>query len=502
MTLDLSTELQLETLANFVDGAAVAPSTDAYIETSNPYTTQAWGRVPRSDKADVDAAVGAARRAFKSGPWSKMTPPQRAAVLHRMADTVAANAEELARIEVRDNGKTLKEMLPQVRRIPDWYRFYAGLADKINGAVLPTDKPGFMNYVTHEPLGVIAMITPWNSPLMLLAWKLAPALAAGNTAVVKPSEFTSASALRFAELMVEEAGLPSGVLNVVTGLGAEAGAALTSHPDVAKVAFTGGVGGGRAAYVAAAQNLRPVSLELGGKSPNILFEDCNLESAVRGVVSGIFSSGGQSCVAGSRALVHRSIHDAFVARAVELTAKIRLGDPMSADTDIGPVATEAQFERIMTCIGWAQEDGATTAIGGSKATDPAGGPALFVEPTIFTGVTNDMRIAREEVFGPVLAVIPFDTEEEALALANDSDFGLGAGIWTKDFARAHRAASQIEAGSVWVNSYKGTSPISPFGGYKQSGLGRESGIEMIRDYVETKSVWLNLSDDVPYPFPL
>lgn len=491
-----------EILSNFIDGHWAAPVDGAFLDTTDPYSLTAWGRIPRSGKADVEQAVAAARRAFDSGPWRAMTAPQRGEVLQRMADVVAEHAEELARMEVRDNGKTLKEMLPQVRRIPHWYRFYAGLADKINGAVLPSEKPGFMNYVVHEPLGVIAMITPWNSPLMLLAWKLAPALAAGNVAVVKPSEFTSASALRFAQLMTERAGLPSGVLNVVTGLGAEAGAALTAHPDVAKVAFTGGVGGGRAAYVAAARNLRPVSLELGGKSPNLVFDDCHFENAVRGVVSGIFSSGGQSCVAGSRVLVQRSIHDDFVERAVALAEKIRLGDPMSDATDMGPIATPAQLERIMTCIGWAIEDGAVTATGGRRVEDPGGGPALFVAPTIFTGVDNGMRIAREEVFGPVLAVIPFDSEEDAVAIANDSEFGLGAGVWTRDVSRAHRVAGRLQAGSVWINSYKGGSQISPFGGYKHSGIGREGGMEMIRDYVETKSVWLNLSDQVPYPFPL
>ncbi|MBN9887900.1 aldehyde dehydrogenase [Salipiger abyssi] len=494
--------MSIETLANFVDGRGCPPASGTYLDCENPYSRTVWGRIARSDAADAEAAVSAARRAFREGPWSRFTAPQRGAMLHAMADVVAAHAEELARIEVRDNGKTYKEMLGQVKRIPEWYRFYGGLADKINGAVLPTEKPGQMNYTLHEPLGVIAMITPWNSPLMLLAWKLAPALAAGNVAVVKPSEFTSASALRFAELMTQEAGLPAGVLNVVTGLGAEVGAALTAHKDVAKVAFTGGVTGGRAAYVAAAEKLRPVSLELGGKSPNLVFADADLEQAARGIVSGIFGSGGQSCVAGSRALVHVSAMETFVARAVELTGKIRLGDPMSADTDIGPVATPAQFDRIMTCIGWAKKDGATTAIGGAPVSDPSGGEALFVAPTIFTGVWNDMRIAREEVFGPVLAVIPFETEEEAIALANDSDFGLGAGIWTRDISRVHRVAAALEAGSVWVNSYKGGSQISPFGGYKMSGLGREGGMEMIRDYLQVKSVWLNLADEVAYPFPL
>ncbi len=493
--------MTLEKLENFIDGAYAAPHSGQWLETENPYTATAWGLIPRSDAADAEAAVAAAQRAFATGPWPALSPTQRAAMIHRIGDTIAAHAEELARIEVRDNCKTYKEMLNQVKRIPDWYHFYAGLADKLNGQVLPTDRPGHMNYVRHEPLGVIAMITPWNSPLMLLAWKLAPALAAGNTAVVKPSEFTTASALRFAEL-VYQAGLPSGVLNVVSGLGAEVGAALTAHPGVAKVAFTGGVSGGRAVYQAAARDLKPVSLELGGKSPNIVFPDADLELAARGVVSGIFGSGGQSCVAGSRLLVASEIHDNFLARVIELTRKIRLGDPMSPETDIGPVATRPQFDHIMNCIGFAREGGATVATGGVQVADPAGGPGLFVAPTVLTGVTNDMRIAQEEVFGPVLSVIPFEDEADALRIANDSDFGLGAGLWTRDVARVHRMAARLQAGSVWVNTYKATSQISPFGGYKMSGLGREGGTEMIADYTRVKSVWINLTDEVPYGFPL
>ncbi|MXN18762.1 aldehyde dehydrogenase family protein [Pseudooceanicola sp. GBMRC 2024] len=494
--------MTLLTVENYIDGAYAPAASGGWLTCEDPYAAAPWGRMPRSGPEDVDRAVAAARRAFTAGPWARMTAPQRGAQLHRIAEAIAAHAEELARIESRDNGKTYREMLGQLKRVPEWYRFYGGLCDKINGAVLPTEKPEMMNYTRYEPLGVIGMITPWNSPLMLLSWKLAPALAAGNVAVVKPSEYTSASALRFAEILTEEAGLPAGVLNVVTGLGAEAGAALTAHPDVAKVAFTGGIGGGRAAYMAAAANLRPASLELGGKSPNIIFADADLEQAARGVVSGIFGSGGQSCVAGSRALVHRSVHDALVARMAELTGKIRLGDPMEDSTDIGPVANRAQYDRIMTCIGWAKEDGATCVTGGAALADPKGGAALFVAPTIFTGVAPKDRIAQEEVFGPVLAVLPFDTEEEAIAIANDSAFGLGAGIWTRDVARVHRVAARIEAGTIWVNSYKGGSHISPFGGYKQSGIGREGGIEMIHDYLQVKSIWLNLAEEAPYPFPL
>lgn len=486
---------------NFIDGAFRKPQGGRYLETENPYTTKSWAKIARSGPGDVDAAVAAARRAFEDGAWGRMTAPQRAELMRRFAQLIRENAIELAEIEVRDNGKTFKEMHPQVEKIAEWFFYYAGLADKISGAVLPSDKPDFMSFTRKEPIGVIGMITPWNSPLMLLTWKLAPALAAGNVAVIKPSEFTSVSALRFAELAMR-AGFPAGVINIVTGLGSEVGSALTAHPDVGKIGFTGGGAGGRAVYEAAAAKMIPVTLELGGKSPNVVFSDADLELAARGIVSGIFASGGQSCVAGSRLLIQREIHDRFLERLVELTGKIRLGNPMSAQSDIGPVATRPQYDRIMQCIQWAKEDGATLVCGGTPVPDPEGGPALFIAPTIFTDVRSDMRIAQEEVFGPVLSVIPFDTEAEALRLANDSRYGLGAGIWTQDITRAMTLAAAIKAGTVWINSYKGVSQTAPFGGYKESGLGREGGFEMISAYLQTKSVWINLSGKVPYGFPL
>ncbi|WOI57901.1 aldehyde dehydrogenase [Palleronia sp. LCG004] len=485
---------------NFIDGTRVAPITGQYTDTENPYTTKVWARIARSGPEDVDRAVAAAKAAFTTGTWSRLTAPQRGALLRRFAELVVENAEELARIEVTDNGKPISEMLPQVKKIGDWLIYYAGLADKIAGATLATDKPGFMAHTLKEPLGIIAMITPWNSPLMLLTWKLAPALAAGNVAVIKPSEYTSVSALRYAEL-ASEAGFPPGVINVVTGLGHEVGSALTAHPDIAKVAFTGGGTGGRAVYRAASDRLVPVTLELGGKSPNIVFEDADIDMAVKGIVSGIFASGGQSCVAGSRALIQRPLLDKMLPRMAELAGKIRLGDPMSSETDIGPIATRPQFERIQQCIAWAKEDGATLLCGGGPVPDPSGGPALFVAPTIFTDVRSDMRIAQEEVFGPVLSVIPFDTEEEALRIANDTPFGLGAGIWTRDLRRAMVLSRETKAGTVWINSYKGVSQTAPFGGFKESGIGREGGSAMIDAYLQTKTVWLNLTDSVPYTFP-
>lgn len=492
----------MTTLHNLIGGKTLPPHSGQWIDCDNPADGSIWGRIPRSDARDVAAAVEAAATAFRQGPWATMLPGERGLALLKVADVVERHTEELAGLETRDNGKTLKEMLTQVKRIPGFFRYFAGLADKIEGEVLPPDRPDHMAYVRHEPLGVVAIITPWNSPLNLLTWKLAPALAAGNTAVIKPSEFTSASTLRFAELLTQEAGLPDGVVNVVTGYGQEAGDHLIRHEGVAKLTFTGGTSGGRAAYRSAAEGIKPVSLELGGKSPHIIFEDANLEMAARGAVSGIFGSGGQSCVAGSRLLLQRSIHDAVVERIVDLTAQIRLGDPLDPQTDIGPVANRPQYDRILGHIKKGKAEGATVAIGGGADLAANGGKGLFIQPTIFTGVDNGMAIAREEIFGPVLCVIPFDTEDDAIRIANDTPFGLGAGLWTRDVSRVHRVAARIEAGSVWVNTYKITSHVSPFGGFKASGIGRENGRAAIEEFLQRKSVWINLSDRIAYPFPL
>lgn len=488
----------MQVFDNYIDGLSVPPVGGAYFETENPFTRRAWAKVARSDGRDVEAAVAAASAAFQ-GPWHDTTPTERAARLRRLGDLVLANVDRLAEAEVRDNGKTITEIRTQMRNISEWYYYYGGLADKLAGEVLHTERRNMFNYTRYEPLGVIAMITPWNSPLRLLAWKLAPALAAGNTAVLKPSEYTSTSALLFAEI-VQEAGFPPGVFNIVTGLGAEVGAALAAHPQIAKIAFTGGGAGGAAVYEAAARNLKPVALELGGKSPNIVFEDADLDNAARGAVSAIFGSCGQTCIAGSRLLVQRSIYDRVLAAAVALAGEIRLGDPMDPATQIGPVANEPQFDKIMRYIDVAKADGATLACGGKRAEGAHLRDALFVEPTIFANVRNDMRIAREEVFGPILSVIPFEDESEAIRIANDTPFGLGAGIWTQNLARAHRVASKLQAGSVWVNTYRVTSQLSPFGGYKQSGLGREGGAEMLKGYLQTKSVWIDLADEFAYPF--
>jgi (Z)-2-((N-methylformamido)methylene)-5-hydroxybutyrolactone dehydrogenase len=472
-----------------------------FFDSFDPFTGKPWAKIPRCDSADVDKAVGAASQAFRAGPWRALNASQRGRLLVRLADILEAEADRLAAIEVRDNGKLIAEMSAQCKYLPQWFRYFGGLADKIEGGVLPIDKAGMFAFTRREPLGVIACIVPWNSPLLLLTWKLAPALAAGNTVVVKPSEHASASTLAFVELF-EKAGFPPGVVNTLTGFPEEVGAPLAQHPDVAKIAFTGGEAGGAAVYRAAAAGFKHVSLELGGKSPNIIFADAKLENAVNGAVSGIFAATGQTCIAGSRLLVQRKIHDEVVDRLVVLARTARIGNPASAETQVGPVTTLAQRKRVLDYVGIAGGEGATCVLGGGTPSDPALGEGWFVEPTIFTGVANTMRIAREEVFGPILSVIPFEDEDEALAIANDSPYGLAAGLWTSDIGRAIRMSERIQAGTVWVNCYRAVSFMAPFGGYKRSGIGRESGQEAIDAYLQTKSVWIDTSGQTANPFVL
>jgi len=489
----------LQKYSLYIDGSEREPASGQWFETVNPFTGEAWALIPRGNADDVERAVQAAHRAFSEGEWPKLTASARGRLLCRLGDLIAQNADRLAALEVRDNGKLLAEMAAQLRYLPQFYYYFGGLADKIEGAVLPSDKAGIFNFTRHEPLGVVAAIVPWNSPLNLATWKLAPALAAGNTVVWKPSEYTSASALEFVRLF-KEAGFPPGVVNVVTGFGKEVGEPLVAHPRVAKVAFTGGDAGGRAVYQAAAKDFKRVTLELGGKSANIVFDDAKLDNAVKGAISGIFAATGQTCIAGSRLLVHRSIHRELVERLVAFAKTARMGDPMSLETQVGPVTTRAQYEKVLQYIDVARQDGARCVLGGAAAKRPECGAGWFVEPTIFDGVTNDMRIAREEVFGPVLSVIEFGDDEEAVRIANDSLYGLAAGLWTESIRRAISISERLQAGIVWVNTYRAVSYMSPFGGYKHSGLGRENGQEAIREYLQTKSVWISTSEDVPNPF--
>ena len=490
---------QLASYLNTVGGYQVAAAGGATLESYDPYTGQAWAAIPRCSAADVDAAVGAARRAFNDPAWRALTPTARGKLLVRLADLISVEAERLAAIEVQDNGKLISEMSAQLRYIPEWYRYFGGLADKIEGCVLPIDKAGMHAHTRREPLGVVACITPWNSPLLLLSWKLAPALAAGNTAVVKPSEHASASTLAFLELFAR-AGFPPGVVNSVTGLPMEAGISLARHPGVNMIAFTGGESAGTGVYHAAADGLKHLSLELGGKSPNIIFGDAKLPDAVNGAISGIFAASGQTCIAGSRLLVQRQVHDQTVERLVELAKTARLGDPKLAETQVGPVTTRQQRERILEYMALARGAGAECVLGGGTPTDARLGGGWFVEPTIFTGVNNSMRIAREEVFGPVLAVIPFDDEEEALAIANDTPYGLAAGVWTTDMGCALRMSERLMAGTVWINCYRAVSFMAPFGGFKRSGLGRENGREAIDAYLQTKTVWIDIAGRASNPF--
>ncbi|HVZ21425.1 MAG TPA: aldehyde dehydrogenase [Vicinamibacterales bacterium] len=491
--------MELVTYQTHIDGRWVNAASGAFFDTDNPYTGKPWGRIPRCNAEDVDRAVRAAYKAFTTGPWPKLTASQRGALLRRLGDLVLEHAKTLSEVEVRDNGKLMAEISPVVHYLAQWYYYYGGLADKIEGAVLPADKPDIFNYTRYEPLGVVAAIIPWNSPLFLLTWKLAPALAAGNTIVVKPSEFTSASTLEFMKL-VEQAGVPPGVVNVVTGFGPETGQPLVEHPLVAKVAFTGSDLTGQKVYEAAARGLKKVSMELGGKSPNIVFDDAEIDNAVKGVVSGIFAATGQTCVAGSRLLVQQSIHDAFVDRLLALARTAKMGNPMDLSTQVGPITNKPQLDKVLKYIDVARGEGATAVLGGQRPTAPEFGDGWFVEPTIFSGVKNSMRIAQEEVFGPVLSIIPFNDEEEAVAIGNDIVYGLAAGVWTQNMRRALTMAERLRAGTVWINTYRAVSYLSPFGGYKRSGIGRENGQEMLKEYLQVKSVWISTAAEVPNPF--
>ena len=481
----------------FIDNQWVDPHGGRWFPSQDPYSGEEWAQIPRADAVDVGRAVGAAAAAFE-GPWSRLCASDRGMLLHRLGTLIERDAERLARTESRDNGKLYSDVLAQVRYMAKYFYYYGGLADKIQGHVVPIDKPKVFNFIRYEPMGVVVSITAWNSSLSLTTWKIAPALCAGNTVVCKPSEYTSASLLELARLFLE-AGFPPGVFNVVTGFGHEVGEPLVRHPLVQRIAFTGGDEAGRRVYAMAAEGLKRVSLELGGKSPNIVFDDADLDQAVHGALSGIFSATGQTCVAGSRLLLQETIHDAFVERLVALTREARIGDPADPQSRIGPITTRPQYEKVVRYLDIARSEGARCVVGGRPLSGAGYGCGQFVEPTIFVDVTNDMRIAQEEVFGPVLAVIKFKDEDDAVRIANDIRFGLAAGVWTRSLHRALHMTEKLRAGTVWVNNYRSSSYTTPFGGFKHSGIGREGGIEAVREYMEPKSVWI--STDLPMANP-
>jgi acyl-CoA reductase-like NAD-dependent aldehyde dehydrogenase len=479
-----------------IDGEFVDGETGETFPCEYPFTGEAWGAAPLASANDVGRAVGAARRAIDGG-WSTTKPLERAELLRKLADLMLADADVLGLLQVHENGKLLSEMGSTGQGLARFAHFIAGLAESTHGHTSQSNLPNTVSYTVREPVGVVAAITPWNSPLALLSWKLFPALAAGNTIVIKPSEVTPLSTLRLGELCME-AGFPPGVVNVVTGFGNPTGGALVADPLVDKIAFTGSTATGQAiAQIAAARNTR-VSLELGGKSPNIIFEDADLDTAISGVLTGIFSASGQSCMAGSRILVQESIGEEFFDKLAERVAALRLGDPLDFATQISPVASRAQLEKVLRHIESATAEGASTLVGGGRATEEGLTDGFFVKPTLFTGITNDSQIAREEVFGPVGAILRFSDEDDAVRLANDTRYGLAAAIWTESLRRAHRLIPRMRAGTVWLNNYRVVEYSRPFGGFQNSGIGREMGIDALHAYTEVKSVFIDLGNPMPF----
>jgi aldehyde dehydrogenase (NAD+) len=481
----------------FIGGEFVDAADGAMIEVFDPHDMSHLADIAEAKAADVDRAVAAASAAFPA--WSRMPAADRGRLLLRLADAIEANLPELAELESRDTGHPVKDStVLDVPRTAATFRYFGGMADKLQGSVVPVEA-GFLNYVEREPLGVVGTIVPWNFPLMFCSWKLGPALAAGNTVVMKPSELTPLSTLRLAELMAE-VGFPPGVVNMVPGYGATAGEAIANHPGIAKVAFTGSTAVGRRIVEASAGNLKRVQLELGGKGANVVFADADLDLARNGSAFAIFHNQGQACIAGSRLIVHEDVADEFVAGFLELARSIRLGKPLDRSTEMGPLTSPMHRDRVLSYVDVATAEGGEILCGGAAPDDPELANGCYVSPTVVRADPRS-RVCQEEVFGPFVTVSTFSTDAEAIEIANATTYGLGAGLWTRDLSRAHRLAKAFRSGMVWINSYKRVNPGSPFGGVGQSGYGREMGFEAMHDYTDAKSVWVNVDAQLPVWYP-
>lgn len=483
----------------FIGGEFVKNSNQEYFPTINPYTNKMWANIPQASESQVADAISVARVTFET-TWSKVSGIERARLLNKLADLLVENGDRMGLLESTDNGKVIRETRSQMNFAARQYRFFAGYADKLWGKVIPLDQPNILDYTQREPIGVAVLITAWNSPLGCLSNKLAPALAAGNCVVIKPSEHASVTTLEFAKL-VEQAGFPPGVVNMVAG-DALVGKALLTSGRIDRVSFTGSPGVGREIAANAGRALVPSTMELGGKSPNIIFEDADLPKAIVGALAGIFAATGQTCIAGSRLLVQRKIYDHVAENLIERATQIRMGNPIDIATEMGTAANEPQFNRILASIKGAIDEGAELATGGGRAEGKDLENGFFVQPTIFTNVSNSMKIAQEEVFGPVLSIIPFDEEEEAVTIGNDTKYGLASGIWTTDLNRAMRMSNAIRAGTVWVNTYRSVAVQAPFGGFKDSGFGRERGEIALDEFTNTKNVMIDYSDEERDPFAI
>lgn len=483
----------------FVNNNWYDPMDGGYLESENPANGKVWAKIPNCAESDINNAVSAAKAAFYNGPWGRMHPSERGRMLRRIGDVISKHADRLGAIETQDNGKLPKMITPGLEpdqwQVDSWH-YYAGMCDKFEGSLIPAEAPNIHNYLKWEPFGVVAQILPWNSPLGTLIWKLAPCLAAGNTVVIKPSEHSSCSTLELMDVLLE-ADLPEGVLNVITGYGRTTGEPLINHPDVRMVSFTGGTDGGRTVAGLAANQVKPVIMELGGKSPQIVFPDADIDLAVNGIAGGIFPAGGQSCISGSRLLIHRSVIKEFTDKLVKIVSKACVGPPNDPNTQIGPMANEPHYQRVLKLITEAVNAGHNIVLDGRSECRDEG---YYIGPTVFSNVPNNSKLAQTEIFGPVVSTEAWGDNDDVVHKANDTIYGLAAGIWTKDVCKAMRAADNIEAGTVYINNYFNAATQSPVGGFKQSGYGRENGWEGMRCYMQTKSVWLSTDPVQPDPF--